>query len=147
MGIFISQIPELAAGEKQPPTNFSAYVISVLAQMKSHIDQAALRRCLELASSFLVTDTTMHPEGGVRTWYAGFDQLVEVIIALHARRELEPETVSVASKACSECWGVSGAWKGIEEGRDGVRKVATKLKKLLDEDGRTYRGEPIYAPG
>jgi ribosomal protein S14 len=59
---------------------------------------------------------------------------------------LEAETVSSASKACSECWSVAGTWRGFEECREGVREVAGKLKKILDETGRTYKGERVYAP-
>ncbi|KAJ3775857.1 hypothetical protein FB446DRAFT_606707, partial [Lentinula raphanica] len=70
--------------------------------------------------------------------------LIDVVIALHARGELDIEMMNAASKACSECWSAAGAWKGLEESREGVRKVVGKLKKLLDENGRTYRGERVY---
>jgi hypothetical protein len=88
----------------------------------------------------------MNPECGTSTWYVGFNQLVDVMVALHARGDLEVETVNTASKACSECWNIAGSWKGLEVCRDGVRTVAAKLKKLLDESGRTYKGEKVYAP-
>ena len=41
-----------------------------------------LRRCLGLASSYLVTDVTMNAEEGVRSWRAGFNRLVDVMVAL-----------------------------------------------------------------
>jgi hypothetical protein len=110
------------------------------------IDQNILRQCIGLSSSYLVTDTSMNPERGISTWNVGFNRLVDVVVALHARGELEVETVNAASKACSECWSIAGSWKGLEECRDGVRTVAAKLKTLLDESGRTYRGEMVYAP-
>lgn len=66
--------------------------------------------------------------------------------ALHTRNELELQTISEASKACSECWGVAGGWKELEQARDRVKEIATRLKGLLDENGRTYHGERIYIP-
>lgn len=53
--------------------------------------------------------------------------------------------MSEASKACSECWTAAGAWKGMEDCRVGVRTIAGKLRKLLDEGGRTYRGMCVYS--
>lgn len=89
----------------------------------------------------------MNPERGINTWCIGFNRLVDVLVALHARGELELETVNEASKACSECWqSVAGSWRELDKCRDGVRAVAAKLKKLLDENGRTYHGEQVYAP-
>lgn len=110
------------------------------------VDQTLLRHCIGLSSSYLVTDTSMNPEHGISTWYVGFSRLVDVLVALHARGELEVETVNQASKACSECWSVAGSWRGLDECREGVRAVAGRLKRLLDENGRTYRGETVYAP-
>jgi len=110
------------------------------------VDQNLLRRCIGLASSYLVTDTTMNPERGLSTWYAGLSNLVDVFTALHVRGELELETFNAASKACSECWSVVGTWRGLEEGRECVRNVASKLRNMLDANGRTYRGEGVYAP-
>lgn len=99
-----------------------------------------MRQCLGLASSFLIADLTTNPEGGLSTWLNGFGSLVDVVVALHARGELELESLSEASKACSECWTAAGTWRGMEDCRDGVRTIAGKLKRLLDEGGRTYRG-------
>jgi len=110
------------------------------------IDQKVLQQSIGLASSFLVTDTTTNPDGGKFTWFVGFSRLVDVVVALHMRGELELETINVASKACSECWTVSGAWRGLEDCKSKVREIASKLKKLLDPNGRTYRGEFVYAP-
>ena len=81
------------------------------------------------------------------TWRVGFNRLVDVVVALHARGELELETLNAASKACSESWSVSGSWGGLDGARDVVREVAIKLKRLLDENGRTYKGGRVYAPG
>jgi len=131
------------------PTDFGAFVIQVLAQStrkSQRLDQDVLRRCLGLASSFLVTDTTMQPDQGIDTWFVGFSRLIDILVALHARNELELETINAASKACSECWGAAGSWRGLEECREGVRAVAKKLQKLLDSNGTTYRGESVYAP-
>lgn len=110
------------------------------------MDQAVIRSCLGLSSSYLVTDTTMNVEGGLSTWYTGFSRLVDVLVALHGRGELELETVSAASKACSECWSVAGGWRELEEARECLRRIAQRLKGLLDENGSTYHGQRIYTP-
>jgi hypothetical protein len=110
------------------------------------VDQRVLRQMLGLSSSYLVADSAMDNEHGMARWSVGFHRLVDVLIALHGRNELELETVNEASKACSECWSVAGNWRGLEECRNGVRGVAAKLKSLLDENGRTYLGERVYAP-
>ncbi len=136
-------------GEPRPPTNYEAYILDVLNTMtrtSSTIDQSALRTCLELSSSYLVSDTTTNPTGGINTWSAGLNRLVDILTALHARGELELETVNSASRACSECWMVAGNWRGLDDCRECVRKVAVRLKKLLDENGRTFGGESVYVP-
>ncbi|KAI0306988.1 hypothetical protein B0F90DRAFT_1922812 [Multifurca ochricompacta] len=107
--------------QPRQPTDYETYVLEVLSTMKrksSTIDQSALRQCLGLSSSYLVSDTTMNPTSGIISWGAGLNQLVDVLTALHARGELELETVNAASKACSECWTVAGNWRGLEECRE-----------------------------
>ena len=132
-----------------PPTNYETYVLEVLTLMtarSSTIDQAALRQCLGLSSSYLVSDTTTNPIGGIASWTAGLSRLVDVLTALHSRGELELETVNAASKACSECWTASTNWRGLDECKESIRKVAVRLKRLLDENGRTFGGERVYVP-
>jgi len=80
------------------------------------------------------------------TWYKGLNQLVELVIALHKRDELELETVNAASKACSECWMIAGNWAGFDEVRNRVREIGGKLKSILDENERTYRGLSLFFP-
>lgn len=72
----------------------------------------------------------MNPERGFLTWHTGFSNLVDVLIALHTRDELELETMNEASKACSECWSVAGTWRGLDESRALVRGVAVKLRSV-----------------
>ncbi|KAF8195867.1 hypothetical protein K438DRAFT_1673763 [Mycena galopus ATCC 62051] len=136
-----------------PCTDFSRFVLNAIKSSRTEerpktLDQSILRTALELSSSFLVTDTSTNsdPQAGSDTWFMGLNQLVDLLVALHARDELEIETVNAASKACSECWTVAGTWRGLEECREGVRKVGAKIKKLLDENGFTYRGEHVYSP-
>ncbi|KAI0068869.1 hypothetical protein BV25DRAFT_1844661 [Artomyces pyxidatus] len=139
----------METGEMKPPTDYGAYVLDALASMTRHsgaVDQTSLRQCLGMASSYLVTDVTMNPNGGMASWNTGFARLVDVLIALHARGELELETLNAASKACSECWTVAGNWRTMLDCREGVRRVAGKLQKLLDENGRTYKGGAVYVP-
>lgn len=136
-------------GDPVKATDFATYVIEVLSHTTREsqpLDQDVLRQCLGLASSFLVTDVTMNPDQGMKTWTVGFNRLIDLVVALHAINALQVETIDAASKACSECWSAAGAWRGFEECKEGVRAVATKLKKLLDPDGTTYRGHAIYAP-
>ncbi|KIJ20040.1 hypothetical protein PAXINDRAFT_166207 [Paxillus involutus ATCC 200175] len=132
------------------PTDYGQFVVDVLAKMtrdSGAIDQAILRRAIGLASSYLVTDASTNSESGISTWQTGFSRLVDIVVVLHHRGELELETVNEASKACSECWSVAGTWRGMEDCRQGVREVAGKLKKLLDEPNRrTYKGQKVYAP-
>lgn len=129
----------------QNSTDFGAFVVqSITRTSSSRLDQGVLRQCLGLSSSFMVTDATMNPEGGTGTWFVGFSRLVDLLVALHARNELELETFNVASKACSECWGAAGMWRGLEDCRNGVRTVAEKLKDMLDPNGRTYKGKSIH---
>ena len=126
-----------------PATDFGAFVINILSRTspKSEtIDQKVLRRCIQLASSFLVTDTTTNPERGISTWSLGFCRLVDLVVVLHTRNELKLETVSAASKACSECWTAAGNWPGLNECRNRVRDIGGRLKKVLDSNERTYRG-------
>lgn len=140
----------LQSSSTNEPTDFGKTVTRALAAMSQNggaIDQRLLRYYLTMSASFLVTDTTMNPEGGLNTWSSGFLQLANVLVALHRRTELELETVNEISKACSECWTVCGSWRGLEAGRDTVREVAGKVKTLLDANGRTFQGQPIYAPG
>ncbi|KAG5643963.1 hypothetical protein DXG03_009314 [Asterophora parasitica] len=130
------------------PTDFGLFVVQLLAKStreSTGLDQHVLRQALGLSSSFLVTDATMN-DGGAHTWLVGFSRLVDVVVALHARSELELETVNAAARACSDCWGASGSWQNLAHCRDGVRTVAHRLKKLLDPNGRTYRGQPVYSP-
>lgn len=132
------------------PTDYAQFVLDVLAKMTRHagaIDQAVLRRAIGLASSYLVTDVSTNPDGGIATWQTGFNRLVDLVVVLHHRGELELDTVNEASKACSECWSVAATWRGMEECRQGVKEVAGKLKKLLDEPNRrTYKGHKVYTP-
>jgi len=132
------------------PTDYGRFVVHILKRMtleSSAIDQTMLRRAIGLASTYLVTDTSTNSERGIQTWSTGFHRLVDVMVALHSRGELELETVNEASKACSECWSVAGTWRGMEECRQGVKEVAAKLKKLLDEPHRrTYKGCKVYTP-
>lgn len=133
-----------------PPTDYGAFVVDVLARTTSNgaqsIDQKVLRRCVGLASSFLITDTTINPETGIDTWDIGLSRLIDIIVALHARNELELETFNTVSKACSECWMVAGSWRGLADCKNRIKDIATKLKKIMDPNGRTYRGEAVYAP-
>jgi hypothetical protein len=108
------------------------------------IDQVLLQRSLALSSSFLLSDTTTNPSLGASTWAAGFGNLINVVVALHYKGELELETINAASKACSECWGVAGAWKNLNDCKDVVRKVALKLKQILVTISSVFLQRPFH---
>lgn len=120
--------------------------MSQMTHASSVIDQRVLRQCLGLASSYLVTDSTMNPTGGLTAWNSGLNRLVDVLVVLDARSELELETISAASKACSECWTVMDNWSEVEDCKESVRAIAVRLKGILDDNGRTYRGGRVYVP-
>lgn len=126
------------------PTDYGAFVTDVLARSRNDdsntINQQLLRKCLSMASSFLMTDTTIDPVSGVTTWSTGLVRLVDLIVILHKRGELELETLDSASRACSESWTATGNWRGLDECRKRVREVGEKLKKLLDANQKTYKG-------
>ncbi|PPQ77753.1 hypothetical protein CVT25_011189 [Psilocybe cyanescens] len=143
----LSSLPVSIDSAQITPTDYGAFVTKTLARGKrdtdsNTIDQKILRNCLSLASSFLMTDTTIDPQFGVITWSTGLVRLVDLVIVLHKRDELELETLSCASKACSECWTATGNWRGLAECRQCVREVGEKLKKILDND-KTYKGIEI----
>ena len=110
------------------------------------VDQGMLRHYFKLASSYLVLDATTNKEFGIVSWDKGFHLLVDILVVLHKRGELQLETVNEASKACSECWSVAGSWSEMDDGRECVRRLAGKLKTLLDSNGKTYQGDQVYAP-
>lgn len=88
----------------------------------------------------------MNPSGGLTSWNNGFNRLVDVLVVLHNRNELELDTISAASKACSECWTTTDNWTEVEDCKENVRAIAVRLKGMLDENGRTYRGGRVYVP-
>jgi hypothetical protein len=94
------------------------------------IDQNLLRKCLGLASSYLITDTSMNAERGLSTWICGLNNLVDVLVALHVRGELELGTMNEASKVCSECWMIAGTWRELDGSRVLVRGVASRLRTV-----------------
>jgi len=144
-----SQAATTEPQEPTTPTDYGQYVVDILAkqnQLTGTIDQAVLRDCLGLSSSFLMTDVTMNPTAGLASWNAGFNRLVDIMVVLHRKGQLELDTVNAASKACSECWSVAGSWRNMEEVRQCVKLVAEKLQDLLDENGRTFGGNRVYTP-
>ena len=56
------------------------------------------------------------------------------------------ETVNAASRACSECWTAAGNWRALESSRDAIRTIAGRLQRLLDENGKTFKGARVYVP-
>ena len=59
-------------------------------------------------------------------------------VSLWARAKRMPETRDAGMN--------QGAWREMEGGRESVKGVATRLKGLLDENGKTYRGGRVYVP-
>ncbi|KAF7332228.1 hypothetical protein MKEN_00103800 [Mycena kentingensis (nom. inval.)] len=88
-------------------TDFSRFVIEAIKAgttgTDAKLDQVVLRTSLELASSYLVTDTTTNVASGSQSWLTGLQQLVDILVALHARDELELDTLNAASKVFILC--------------------------------------------
>ncbi|KAF8529029.1 hypothetical protein BU17DRAFT_37396 [Hysterangium stoloniferum] len=133
-----------------PHIDFHSAVNNTLSNMtrtSGVIDQTTLCRLLSLTPAYLILDTTINSQGGLGRWSDGFDCLVDVLLALHKKEQLETNTISEASKACSECWSVVGSYSGLpSESREVVRRIGSRLKTILDKDGFRYRGERMYAP-
>ncbi|KAG8705443.1 hypothetical protein FRC12_000011 [Ceratobasidium sp. 428] len=131
--------------------SYEEYVVRVVSHMtkeKGVIDQVSLRSTMGLAPSYLILDTTTLPSSvvGIQTWSSGFHKLVDIMLALHARDQLEVATVSSASQSCSECWTMTCSFNGLEDARSGVRSIAARLRSILDPNGIEYRGEKVYVP-
>jgi hypothetical protein len=143
------QAAPTAPQEPTTPTDYGRFVVDILAkqnELTGDVDQAVLRHCLGLSSSYLMTDVTMNPTTGLTSWDTGFNMLIDIMVALHRKGQLELATVNAASKACSECWSAAGSWRNLEDVRLCVKNVAAKLQGLLDENGRTYGGNRVYTP-
>ncbi|CEL59525.1 hypothetical protein RSOLAG1IB_03458 [Rhizoctonia solani AG-1 IB] len=129
--------------------SYDEYVIRMTALMtkeKGSIDQTSLCRTVGLAPSYLILDTTTlsSAAAGIRTWASGFHRLVDIMLVLHKRDELQIETLSRASQACSECWTMTCTFQGLEDARAGVRSIAARLQSVLDPNGIEYKGEKVY---
>jgi len=143
-----------------PSTNFTYErgVLSALARMREPppsggppgpIDQLRLQRWLALAPSYLMHDhaTAPSPEEGVLAWAQGVHALVGVLQHLHARGELQWETMDCASRAFAESWSAARCWLGMERAREAILAAGERLRGLLDrEDSTRYRGRKVY-PG
>ncbi|GJE83982.1 hypothetical protein PsYK624_000560 [Phanerochaete sordida] len=148
-----NQNPGGPGSSSQPPvaapTDYEAFVTASVARMTGaggSVDQRVLRQCFGLASSYLMTDASMDPNGNITSWTAGFNRLVDLLVVLHHRGTAELDTVNAASKACSESWSVAGNWRELGDAKDLIRAIAVRLKGILDDNGRTYRGERVYVP-
>ncbi|KAF8681512.1 Zinc finger-containing protein [Rhizoctonia solani] len=131
------------------PVSYDEYVIRVTALMtkeKGSIDQPSLCRTVGLAPSYLILDTTTlsSSTAGIQTWASGFHRLVDIMLVLHKRDELQIETLNRASQACSECWTMTCAFQGLQDARTGVRSIAARLQGILDPNGIEYKGEKVY---
>ncbi|KZT53323.1 hypothetical protein CALCODRAFT_474882 [Calocera cornea HHB12733] len=110
------------------------------------IDQSLLRRWLALAPTFLLLDASTHPSPqGLASWQLGLRLLINLMLALHSRGQLEWETMNAASKALAECWSISLCWTGLEGAKGAVQGAGGRLKAVLDRDDPTrYRGRALY---
>lgn len=101
-----------------------------------------------LAPSYLILDTTTLSSStvGIQTWSSGFHKLVDIMLVLHARDQLELDTINIASQSCSECWTMTCSFHGLEDARTGVRSIAARLRSILDANGVEYKGEKVYVP-
>lgn len=132
--------------------NFNETVLKVLSKMTQNggsIIQTDLRKLIALAPSYLIVDSTVHENAadGVNQWALGFNRLCEVTVALHRKGELELETLNETSRACAEAWSIASSWRGMERGKTVIGDISGRLREnVLDPDGLSYKGEPIYVP-
>nr|GAT59442.1 predicted protein [Mycena chlorophos] len=131
-------------------TNYARFVVAAVkaATTGLKLNQEVLRTALSLCSSYLVTDTSTNddPTSGSQTWFTGLNQLVDLLVALHARDELEIDTLNAASMACSELerseqlGRVGRVQRGSPQSRDQAAAAARR--------GRVYLSwaKRIFAP-
>ncbi|KAH7343826.1 hypothetical protein B0J17DRAFT_713983 [Rhizoctonia solani] len=132
------------------PVSYDEYVIRVTALMTKEKGRSTRPPCrtVVLAPSYLILDTTTlsSTTAGIQTWASGFHRLVDIMLVLHKREELQLETLNCASQACSECWTMTCAFQGLQDARAGVRSIAARLQSILDPNGIEYKGEKVYVP-
>ncbi|KZO98185.1 hypothetical protein CALVIDRAFT_479224 [Calocera viscosa TUFC12733] len=114
--------------------------------MEGRVDQTLLRRWLTLTPTFLLLDSSSHPSpSGLLSWQLGLQALINLMLALHTRNQLEWETMNAASRALAECWSICLCWTGMELAKGAVQGAGGKLKAVLDRDDPTrYKGRPLY---
>ncbi|KIO25024.1 hypothetical protein M407DRAFT_25664 [Tulasnella calospora MUT 4182] len=145
-------MPDAATPPIGKGLNFNETALKVLSNMTQNggsIVQADLRKLIALSPSYLIVDSTVHPNAadGVNQWALGLNRLCEVIIALHRKEELELETLNETSRACAEAWSITSSWRGMERGKAVIGDLSARLREhVLDPDGLTYKGEAIYVP-
>jgi len=137
--------------------NFQEGVNRALSRMTAAhnaIDQVRLRYWLSLSPSFLMLDvsTTSPPTLGIERWKNGLHSLVNVVVALHAKDQLEFETIDEAARALAQCWSITLGWTGMDYAQVSVQQVGEKLTSVLDIDDRSrYKGRVVWtqfaAPG
>ncbi|KAF7301686.1 hypothetical protein MIND_00734100 [Mycena indigotica] len=96
----MADLPQSTPSVAQP-TDYSHFVLQAVktGSKEGGLDQAVVRTALSLCASFLITDTsTNEMTRGSQTWFTGLNQLVDLLVALHARDELEVDTFNAASK-------------------------------------------------
>jgi len=150
-----TQAEQVEEEPPRPPTDYGQEVIDSMPIMTSKsgsIDQRILRYFIGLSPSYLLLDVTTGitntTTSGIETWNTGFLRLVDLLLALHLRGELELDTLNEASRACSQCWTVASSWPagGVgDQSREKVRHVAGKLRGILDPNRRTYQGNCLCA--
>lgn len=144
------QIPEL---DKLPPTDYGKFVVDAISHMtrnplsNGRLNQENLRNCLAMASSFMIADTTLNSESGIDSWTTGFKHLVELLLHLHRKGDLDPATMGMSIRACYECWVAIGSFQNLDRGRAVVQECGSKLRACLDEPvpggGAKYKGVDV----
>ncbi|CAK5275609.1 unnamed protein product [Mycena citricolor] len=76
-----------------PHTDFARFVVDTIKASSSlalNENQAVIRSALALSPTFLLTDNCTNPDSsGSDTWLLGLNHLADILVALHARNELE----------------------------------------------------------
>ncbi|CAK5263047.1 unnamed protein product [Mycena citricolor] len=86
-----------------PHTDFARFVVDTIKASSSlalNENQAVIRSALALSPTFLLTDNCTNPDSsGSDTWLLGLNHLADILVALHARNELEVDLVQLQLSA------------------------------------------------
>lgn len=125
--------------------NYNQTVNKYLSQIRFHEypdgsrctnQQEILRTYIAMAPSFFMLDSS-NPEktgAGIDEWATGMNNVLDILVALHASSQLEYETVQALIEALSESWSNSfSITKGTEVAQQQIKGLVARLRGLMDD--------------